>query len=81
MLVFLFYFVIIDKSTYIFSLFIMKGLMTVKIWTERKAMSRGRWDQKYWAKKYSLGWKDGRRLDRGEKMEGGSKRLIYHIQK
>jgi len=34
----------------------MRELINVKLWTERKALSRSRWDDGSWEGRYSVTW-------------------------
>ncbi|MBD3280049.1 hypothetical protein GF389_00810 [Candidatus Dojkabacteria bacterium] len=46
----------------------MNENLKIKLWTERKALSRGRWDNTSWERQYSLSlgnrgkWRDEKRI-------------------
>jgi len=59
----------------------MNQFLNVKLWTERRALSRGRWDTGSWERQYSLSlgnrgkWRDEKKM-----MSQAQKQVIMKYQ-
>jgi hypothetical protein len=62
----------------------MQQLINIKLWTERKALSRGRWQVENWPVKYSMSWgnKNSWR-DEKKKISRAQRRtmMIYQLER